>query len=161
MTPASGNSLWAMVLLTAALAASGCATVRVGEKHEAAVLFDRVPSADVVVSEAHARRDGDALVVYGKVKRTATNCCNAVRGHLDMVVIAPDGSVLDAVSFVHSPRNIPKSRTRSSRFMARLPNAVPAGATLRLAYHSNRDLIEDGSDTFACRHSAALADIEG
>jgi len=125
------------------------------------VLFDRVPSAEVLVSEVHAYEEGDALIVYGKVKRAPANCCDAARGHLDVVVVGPDGAVLDAVSLVYSPRNIPKVRTRSSRFATRLPYAVPAGTTLRLAYHDDHNLIEVGDNTFVCRHSAALHGIEG
>lgn len=161
MIPVSRNTLPAVLCLAAVLAASGCATVRTNDKREASVLFARVQSAEVLVSEVHAYQDGDALVVYGKVKRTAANCCEAAHGHLDMAVMTPDGSVLDAVSLVYSPRNIPKVRTRSSRFVTRLPYAVPAGTTLRLAYHDDRNLIEVGGNSFACRHSAALDGIEG
>ncbi len=161
MTQVSRSFLSAILWLAAALAISGCATVNTNGRHEASVLFDQVPSADVLVSEVHAYEDGDTLVVCGKVKRTAANCCNAARGHLDITVVGPDGSLLDAVSLVYSPRNIPKTRTRSSRFTTRLPYTVPAGAILRLAYHNNRDVIEAGNNTFACRHSAALDGIEG
>lgn len=161
MTQVRRSSLPAVLWLAVALAISGCATVNTNNRHEASVQFERMPSADVLVSEVHAYEDGDTLVVYGKVKRTAANCCDAVRGHLDMVVVGPDGSVLDAVSLVYNPRNIPKVRTRSSRFTTRLPYTVPAGATLRLAYHNDHDVIEVGDNTFACRHSAALDGIEG
>ncbi len=125
------------------------------------MLFECVPSADVLVSEVHAYEDGDAIVVYGKVKRTASNCCGAARGHLDIVIIRPDGSVLDAVSLAYSPRNIPKVRTRSARFSTRLPYTIPAGAILRLAYHNDHNVVEVGRNAFVCRHNAALDGIEG
>ena len=161
MTRAFRNSLPAVLLLAAASAISGCATIDINHRREASVLFERMPSADVLVSEVHSYKDGDTLVVYGKVKRTAANCCDAVRGHLDMAVVGPDGSVLDALSLVYSPRNIPKVRTRSSRFMTRLPYTVPAGATLRMAYHNDHDVVKVGGNTFVCRHSAAMPGIEG
>jgi len=161
MTRAFRSSLLAVLLSAAAFAVSGCATVDINHRHEASVLFERVPSVDVFVSEVHSYEDGDTLVVYGKVKRTAANCCDAVRGHLDMVVVRPDGSVLDALSLVYSPRNIPKVRTRSSRFTTRLPYTVPAGTTLRIAYHNDRNVVEVSGDTFVCRHSAAMPGIEG
>ena len=44
-----------------------------------------------------------------------------------MAVVGPDGYVLDTLSLVYSPRNIPKVRTRSSRFMTRLPYNVRSG----------------------------------
>lgn len=161
MTQVSRSSLWAVVWLPAALALSGCATVNTNSRHEASVLFERMPSADVLVSEIHAYEDGDTLVVYGKLKRTAANCCDAVRGHLDMVVVGPDGAVLDAVSLAYSPRNIPKVRTRSARFTTRLSYTVAPGATLRMAYHDDHDVAEVGAKTFVCRHSAAMPGIEG
>jgi hypothetical protein len=42
--------------------------------------------------------------------------------------------------------------------MTRLPYAVPAGATLRIAYHNDHDLVNVGNDVFVCRNSAALTD---
>jgi len=161
ITRAFRSSLPAVLVLAAAMTVSGCASIDIHQKPDASVLFEQTPSADVFVSEVHSYEDGDSLVVYGKLKRTATNCCNAVRGHLDMAVVGPDGSVLDAVSFFYSPRNIPKARTRSARFVTRLPYTVPDGTTLRIAYHNDHDVVKVDGNTFVCRNSAALTGIEG
>lgn len=155
------NPLQAVLLLAAGLSVSGCATTGFDSKPEAKLLFEWVPSQEVFISEVHACREADTVSVYGKVKRTAASCCNALRGHIDIVVIGPDGSVLDTPSLLYSPRNIPKVRTRSARFAARLPYNLPAGTTLRMAYHDEGDLVEVGTNAFVCRHSAAIADIEG
>lgn len=151
----------AILVLAAAITVSGCATIDFHHGSQASVLFEQTPSQDVFISDVHSYRDGDSLVVYGKVKRTPTNCCDAARGHLDIAVIGPDGSILDAVSVLYSPRNIPKVRTRSARFETRLPYTVPAGTTLRIAYHKNNDIVQVDDNTLACRNSAALADLEG
>lgn len=161
ITRAFRSSLPVVLLLAAGIAITGCAAIDINHRPDASVLFEQAPSADVFVSKVHSYEDGDTLVVYGNLKRTATNCCDAVRGHLDMAVVGPDGSVLDAVSLLYSPRNIPKVRTRSSRFVTRLPYTVPAGTTLRIAYHNDHDIVDVGGNTFACRNSAALAGIEG
>ena len=155
------RSLAAILVLAASLAASGCTTLSTDSKRQAKVLFEWVPSQEVFISEVHAYEEANTVSVYGKVKRTAASCCNAVRGHIDMMVIGPDGSILDTPSLLHSPRNIPKTRTRSARFAAKLPYSLPAGATLRMAYHDEYDLVEVGNNAFVCRHSAAIADIKG
>jgi len=155
------SSLWAILVLATGLSVSGCATAGIDSNREAKVLFEWVPSQDVFISEIHSYEDTNTLVVYGKIKRTAANCCDAVRGHIDMVVIGPDGSVLDAFCLLYSPRNIPKARTRSARFETRLPYTPPAGATLRMAYHNDHDIVKVGDKAFVCRHSAAMPGIEG
>ena len=151
----------AALVLAAAMTVSGCASINFNHRSDASVLFEQTPSADVFVSEVHSYEDGDTLVVYGKLKRTAANCCDAARGHLDMAVVGPDGSILDAVSLLYSPRNIPKVRTRSARFTTRLPYTVPDGTILRMAYHNDHDVVKVDGNTFVCRNSAALAGIEG
>ncbi|UCC97503.1 MAG: hypothetical protein JSW66_16875 [Phycisphaerales bacterium] len=149
----------AALLSAAVCVVSGCATSPLRLKGEAPVLLEHVPSEDVHISEAHAYEDGDTLVIYGKVKRAAANCCETARGHVDIAAVGPDGLVLDTVSVQYSPRNIPKVRSRASRFAARLPYAVPAGVTLRIAYHDGHNLVNVGDDVFVCRRSAALTDL--
>lgn len=151
----------ALFVLGAAITLSSCAAINIQRGGQTSVLFDQTPSEDVFVSQVRSYSDGVSLVIYGQVKRTPTNCCDAARGHLDMVVVGPDGSVLDAVTLLYSPRNIPKVRTRSARFSTRLPYTVPAGTTLRIAYHKDSTVVRVGKNSLACRNSAALADIQG
>ncbi len=112
----------------------------------------------------HAFENGDELVIFGKVKRAANNCCDAVRGHVDVAIVAPDGSVLDAGSFLYSPRNIPKVRSRSSHFKAVLPYIVPEDFVLRMTYHSGRELANSTTHTggiFICEKNKAILAKEG
>ncbi len=166
--------VWAMIssfsrlligtsLTLATILISGCATSNLNCTNEASVLFERIPSEDVLISEVHAYEDEDELVIYGKVKRTADNCCDATRGHVDIAVVAPDGLVLDVISVLYSPRNIPKVRSRSSHFMARLPYTVLQGFVLRITYHTSLEVsnsITHTGSTFVCEQNIAIPDEE-
>ena len=143
---------------------SGCATSNLNYTDEASVVFECIPSEDVLIKDVHAFEHGDELVIVGNVKRTAKNCCDVVRGHLDLALIAPDGFVLDAGSFLYSPRNIPKVRTRSSHFKAVLPYIVPEDFVLRITYHSGREFASStmhAGGLFMCEQNKAMLAKEG
>jgi len=153
-----------MILTFGFVLVSGCASSNLNYAKQASVLFEYMPSEEVLIKDVHAFENGDGLVIVGKVKRSATNCCDAVRGHLDLALIAPDGFVLDAGSFRYSPRNIPKVRGRSSHFKVVLPYIVPEDFVLRISYHSDRELASlttraDGM--FICEHNKAMLAREG
>jgi len=117
---------------------SGCETTEVSYVKQAAVIsLERVPTEDVLVSSVEAYEEQGSLVVYGKVKRALGNCCDAAKGHVEIAVIAPDGRVFDVIKVAYSPRNIPKTRSRSSRFEAKLSYIPPRDFTLRVTYHDS------------------------
>ena len=150
--------LQAIILVTAIVFFSGCATSNVNYTNEASVLFERMPSEDVLISDVHAYEDGDELVIYGKVKRAADNCCDAARGHVDVAIVAPDGLVIDIINVLYSPRNIPKVRSRTSHFTTRLPYIVPEDMTLRITYHDNMEVAASTAyreDKFLCEQNMA------
>ncbi len=156
--------LFAMSLRFVTIMVSGCATANVDHADKAAVMFERMPSEDVVVSQVRAVKDGDGLLIYGKVKRTAGNCCDSARGHVDIAVVGPDGATVDMLSVPYSPRNIPKARSRSSRFAARLPYSVPEDVPLRITYHKDREHAAstvDPTDNLLCKHNLTTPDSEG
>ena len=124
----------AIGFLTAAGLFSGCATT--------ATMMD---SEDVFISTAKTYDDADGLVISGKVKRGAMNCCDAVRGHVDIVILGAEDEILDAFSTFYSPHNIPKVRTRSARFEVRYPYNFPEKERIRIAYHDGLD----GADSAA------------
>jgi len=130
-----------ITLVIAAVFVSGCTISNVNYTNEVSVLFECVPSKNVIVNDVHAYEEGDELVIYGKVKRTVDNCCDASRGHVDIAIVAPDGLVLDMISVPYSPHNIPKVRSRTSRFITRLPYTLPEGITLRIIYHGSVEVI--------------------
>ncbi len=155
--------LLATGLRLAIILISGCATTSVDQVKNASVLFERMPSEDVVVSEVRAVEDGDGLVIHGKVKRTARNCCDSARGHVDIAIVGPDGAIVDMLSVPYSPRNIPKVRSRSARFTARLPYKVPEDVSLRIAYHNDREHAASAAgltNDLICKHNLTTPDNE-
>ena len=151
-------------LRLATILISGCATTNLDQQvNNASVLFERMPSEDVIVSEVRAVEDADGLIIHGKVKRTARNCCDSARGHVDIAVIGPDGAIVDTVSVPYSPRNIPKGKTRSARFTARLPYKIPADVPLRVTYHNDRQHAASAiglTDDLISKHNLTTPDNE-
>lgn len=135
------SSIIVIALAMVIILVSGCATDGISHTNQLLVPFELVPSEDVYISRAYAYEDGDELVVYGKVKRSAQNCCDPARGHVDIAVLGPEGTVLYVTSTLYSPRNIPKVRSRTSRFTVRLPYTLPEGETIRIAYHSGLEAL--------------------
>ncbi len=153
--------LLGVIFVTVAVFVSGCTTSNVNYPNETSILFERMPSRGVIVSNVRAYEDGDELVIYGKVKRTFNNCCDATRGHIDIAVVAPDGLVLDMVSVLYSPRDIPRVRSRTSRFTARLPYTLPEGITLRITYHDNLEVAASTTNArskFLCEQNITTTD---
>lgn len=149
----------ATVLVAATILVAGCATNDPAYVNEASVLVECVPSEDAHISDVHVYEDGDELVIYGKVKRAANNCCDAVRGHVDIGVVSRDGLVLDVISVLYSPRNIPKVRSRSSRFTATLPYIPPDGMILAIVYQSSSDAADSflyAGGRFVCERNIAM-----
>ena len=153
-----------MCLMLAAVVISGCTTQNIISGNEAPVLFECIPSEGVYITEARVLQDADTATVIGRVKRSAQNCCDATRGHVDIVVVGPDGLIQDVVSASYSPRNIPKVRTRSSRFEAMLGHAVSDGSTIRVTYHDSAhagDVTAYTGAIFECENNMALPDGQG
>jgi len=155
------------MLMLAAAVISGCARAHIDHPKAPSppkrtpFKLEHMPSESVLVSEVHAVRDGDGMLVYGKVKRAADNCCDAARGHVNITVVGPDGDILDVVSVRYSPRNIPKTRSRSSRFSTRLPYVVPSDFPLRISYHSDDEDAfygTDPTDNLAWKKAQAKSD---
>jgi hypothetical protein len=148
-----------ITLSMAALLFTGCATNRISHTNQLSVTFEPVSSKDAYISKVYAYEDGGELVVSGKVKRSINNCCDSTRGHIDIVVLGVEGDVLDVTSTMYSPRNIPKARSRTSHFTARLSNNLPEGATIRLAYHSDKEVFSStihADGTLVCERNMAL-----
>jgi hypothetical protein len=164
MTSSFSRLLIGMNLTFGFILISGCATSNLNYTNQASVKFEYTQSEDVLIKDVYAFESGDELVILGKVKRTAKNCCDAVRGHLDIAIVAPDGLVMDAGSFVYSPRNIPKVRSRSSHFKAVLPYIVPEDFVLRITYHSSRELASSTTHIggiLMCEENKAIRAKEG
>ncbi len=120
---------------------------------------EKIPSEYVYVAVAAAHIEGRITRVVGRVKRALNNCCRNATGHVDIVVVADDGAVLDAVSVLFRPRNISKTGKKSAKFKADLPYAVPEGTVLRLRYHDSLDAADKeayADALFQCEQNTAV-----
>ena len=101
------------------------------------VLFERVSSGKAHITEVYAYEDGDGLVIYGKIKRTAKNCCDHLTtGDILIEIVDTDGLVLDTIETGYNPVNIPRSRRRSSSFRTRLDYIPPEDIKVRVVHRS-------------------------
>lgn len=134
-------------LAITAVLVSGCATGTISN------------SEDVFINAAYTYEDGDELVICGRVKRGYQNCCDSARGHVDIALLASDGFVIDAFSTLYYPHNIPKVRSRSSRFEVRRPYLPPDGLIIRMAYHSDLEAADSAAyagGVFDCEQNMAI-----
>lgn len=141
---------------------SGCTQTQIKNIGNDTSVHQYIPSQNVHVTKVHSYQDGTELVVYGKVKRNYNFCCEDARGHVDIVVLDSDGFILDAASTFYHPRNIPKTRTRSSSFKVRLPITLPEGVVIRAAYHDTLEFAKFTSSnrTFQCQLNMAIPDLQ-
>ena len=117
--------------------------------------FALTPSRGVVFGALDVYQEGDSTVITGKIRRTFNNCCDAERGHVDIALLAPDHSVLDMVSVSYTPRDMPRVRSRASRFTARLGYVLPDTVTIRVTYHEHSEVTNvssDDMDSFPCQY---------
>lgn len=116
-------------------------------------------SEDVFINAAYTYEDRDELVICGRVKRGYQNCCDSARGHIDIALLASDGLVIDAFSTLYYPHNLPKVRSRSSRFEVRRPYLPPDGLIIRMVYHSDLEAADSTTYTggvFECEQNMAI-----
>ena len=128
----SANLLGMLVLILGA--AAGCQSEPGAGAPKAVVRLEVVPSKGVCVPQVEAYVAGEGLVVRGKVRRTPENCCAATQGTLALLLVGPDGQVVDRVITSLTPRHIPRTRTRSSWFAVTLPYVPAEDFGLRIAY---------------------------
>ncbi|MCK4959694.1 MAG: hypothetical protein KAT00_09835 [Planctomycetes bacterium] len=142
-----------VVLTITLIGASGCATTganRVQRGTDPSLgSFDRLSAKDIYITDLEAFRDGDGVMITGKVKRGQKNCCRPARGHVDIAVLTPDGMLLDIISTGHTPHNIPKVRSKSASFEAKMPYIPPENAIIRITYHDS--ILTAGSSAYGNR----------
>jgi hypothetical protein len=120
--------------------------------------FSHTNTEDVFINKVYTYEEGDELVILGHVKRSLQNCCDSARGHVDIALLAHDGTVIDSFSTLYSPSNIPKVRSRSSSFKVRRPYLPPDGVIIRMAYHNSLEGADSAlyvGDIFHCEQNRA------
>ena len=113
---------------------AGCNVHEVRTVIPALVNVDFLASEDVSIRVEKTYRDADELVIQGKVRRMPANCCDRTMGTVNLMVVDPEGQVIDTLTTSYTPLNVPKVRTRSSRFTARLPYILPEDFTVRIGF---------------------------
>lgn len=113
---------------------AGCGVQEVRTVIPSLVNFDFLASEDVSIRVEKTYKAADELVIQGKVKRMPDNCCDRTMGTLNLMVVDPEGQVIDTITASYTPRNIPKARARSSSFTARLPYILPEDFTVRIGF---------------------------
>jgi len=140
---------------------SGCGVSETANMPGDGVVVRDVAATNVHVIDVQSHQQGDSLVISGRVKRSYNFCCDDAKGHVDIVVVGSDGFVIANGSTYYSPRNIPKTRTRASRFEARLPVTLREGDIIRTAYHESSEYARSasGTSTFQCRLNMATPEL--
>lgn len=80
-----------------------------------------------------------------------------VGGHVDIAIVAPDGSVLNKVSVPYHPHKINVISSRPSSFGVRIAIIPPDGSIVRVAHHN---VSYSAEGPFDCGSNAALPNAE-
>lgn len=132
----SFKTLVVLGLMLVGLTVTGCASNR---STQLGLRTERHYAGGVQVLSVQLAQLENGLRVSGKVGRLV-GYNNSLRRHLDVQVVAPDGTVLSQVATSFSPNPIQRSpRTRSSSsYVATLPKLPPTGSTIRVTVHETR-----------------------
>ncbi len=117
-------------------------------------------NAKAYVTKLIKNQQGEELVISGKVNRAYHYCCDKTKGHIDIAVFDAEGFVIDTISTLFSPRNIPKAKARTSKFKVALPLLLPEGSTIRAVYHDGIYHLDSGEDTFQCDLNLAIPELQ-
>jgi hypothetical protein len=117
-------------------------------------------NANAYVTKLIKNQQGEELVISGKVNRAYHYCCDKTHGHIDIAILDAEGFVIDTISTLFSPRNIPKAKARTSKFKVALPLLLPEGSTIRAVYHEGTYHLDSGEDTFQCDLNLAIPELQ-
>lgn len=129
-----------VAFVAVAITVSGCVTQESYRKKRHKYPLELMPSRHAYVKTGDIYMDSGEFVIEGKVKRSVKSCCTPITGHVDMMVIAGDGSIIDMVTVAISPANIPKTAARQSSYKVKLAYLPPEGATIRARFHGKKFL---------------------
>ena len=120
-------------LLTFGLAViSSCSISRVNLIEQGQAKLVVVPSKTHALEKNILYQDGDELIVYGKVKHRTEFCMR--QGHVDLVIIGPDGTIIKKASLPYVDRGQHRKGWSGAHFRLRLPYKLPPHSTVRLAF---------------------------
>jgi len=119
--------------ILALLGASGCASIG-PLRNDLAI--ETESGSGVIIQSVTARATESGTMIAGSVRR-AFGYGPIYRSHLDIEVIAPDGSVQTQVATRYSPTPIPRSyrSRRDSHYATELPLTPVSGSIIRVSHH--------------------------
>jgi len=122
-----------LAAVLALLGVSGCASIG-PLRSDLAIEIES--GSGVIVESATARATESGTMIAGSVRR-AFGYGPLYRSHLDIEVIAPDGSVQTQVATRYNPTPIPRSYRfrRDSHYATELPLTPVSGSIIRVSHH--------------------------
>jgi hypothetical protein len=117
-----------------------------------------MPTKRLYISWATVYKKGDAAEVRGVIRRRHRGFYSA-HGHIDIAVVAPDGTVLEETNTLYHPRILRRKGVPRARFTASMSTVPPPGSTVRLSYHEDKNPYSV-SKPFSCDTNAALPDMK-
>ncbi len=133
----------------------GCVPRHAPHSHmDGGLHVETIPSSRVTLSNITVRQEGRELIISGEISRR--NTAFSGKGHVDMAVISPGGTLFHQAKTTYTPQILPKTpgarKHRPSRFEVRFSRVPPHGSVLRVAYHGKHepdDLFVDDEDNYA------------
>ena len=118
----------------------GCAMNRVNLVDTGKLSLEQHRTGKVYISWSGAYEQDDGFVISGVLRRR-DSVGAAIRTHVDVTVLSPDGTILDEArsSDVDVARRIPgRSYLSFERFKVRFPDIPATGSSVRVVSHSGR-----------------------
>ncbi len=149
------------VIFFAGIVLSGCSFSKMNLADNGAYTIERVNTSDrISIRSAKVYQDDGDTVVSGKVKLNK-NLMQPRNGHVDIIVISPDGMVLDTASVFYNPRkrtrHMQLKANNGSYFTARFPGSLTQGSIIRLVPHNSiEEPVAKIDKGFHCRKILSL-----
>jgi len=116
---------------------SGCTAVRTDLADTGVLSLEKQRDGKVYIAWSSAYKHDDGLVIRGVLRRH-DHVGNAIKAHVDVTVLSPDGQVIDTArsSEVYVPRRITGRGQSLKRFTVHFSNPPPHGSLVRMTSHS-------------------------
>jgi len=118
----------------------GCAMNRVDLVDTGKLSLEQHRTGKVYIAWSGAHEQDDSFVISGVLRRR-DSVGTAIRTHVDVTVLSPDGTILDEArsSDVYVARRITgRSYLSFERFKVRFPDIPATGSSVRVVSHSGR-----------------------
>lgn len=140
------------ILLSVALfvTAIGCAS-RINLVNDGMYSIHIQDTNGIKITTMEISVDNGKFMVAGKLKRANTS--RSYPGHVDVVIIGPNGSVLDQIRVKNKMPFIGRSKRKNSSFKAEFSQIPPEGATVKISFHGKTS---SEGDEFDCGEIVAV-----